>query len=83
MVREGRREVVVDTYAIIADLTGQASPKAYQVLDSIRLGDVRGIVHYLIVCELAYHWRRERVPFISSSELIDFIETYFTIVPFT
>ncbi|MCE4603708.1 MAG: hypothetical protein F7B20_01925 [Aeropyrum sp.] len=40
MVEEGR--VVVDTYAIIADLTGQASNTVVKTLDDIRLGRVRG-----------------------------------------
>ncbi len=76
MVRKNRT-VVIDTYALIADLTGQAPPTATRVLDSVRLGETRGVIHYLIVYELAYHWRRKRLPFRNEGELREFIETYF------
>jgi len=72
--------VVVDTYAIMADLTGQATPFATKVLDSIRVGEVKGVVHYLIVYELAYHWRKGRLPFRDEKELVEFIDTYFDLV---
>ena len=49
------RAVVVDTYAIMTDLTGQASKKALRTLEAVRLGDTRGVQHYLIDYELAYH----------------------------
>ena len=77
MVEESR--VVVDTYAIIADLTGQAPESAVKTLDGIRLGRVEGILHYLIVYELAYHWRLGRLPFQSEEELREFIDTYFVV----
>ena len=79
MVEEGR--VVVDTYAIIADLTGQAPESAVKILDGIRLGRVEGILHYLIVYELAYHWRLGRLPFRSEEELKEFVDTYFVVQP--
>jgi len=80
MVRE-TRIVIVDTYAIIADLTGQVSSIAAKVLDGIRVGRIKGILHYLIVYELAYHWRRGRLPFRNEKELLEFIDTYFDIKP--
>ena len=79
MVEESR--VVLDTYAIIADLTGQAPESTVQILDGIRLGRVEGILHYLIVYELAYHWRRGRLPFQSEEELRGFVHTYFVVQP--
>ncbi len=78
---EEARAVVVDTYAIMADLTGRASEKALDVLEAVRLGKTRGVLHYLIVYELAYHWRRGRLPFASEEELLEFVETYFTVEP--
>ncbi len=75
--------VIVDTYAIMADLTGQASPEAIRVLDSIRRGETEGIIHYLIVYELTYHWRKGRLPFRNEEELLDFVSTYFNIVNLT
>jgi predicted nucleic acid-binding protein len=71
--------VIVDTYAIIADLTGQATAKAVEILDEVRVGRIEGILHYLIVYELAYHWRRGRLPFRDEGELLEFIDTYFTV----
>ncbi len=78
MGREARA-VVVDTYALIADLTGQATPKATEILEGVRLGNITGILHYLIIYELSYHWRRGRLPFRDEEELLDFIDTYFTV----
>ena len=78
MVEESEA-AIVDTYAIMADLTGQATNGAVRALDEIRVGKINGIVHYLIVCELAYHWRRGRLPFQSEKELREFISTYFTV----
>ena len=75
------RAVIVDTYAIIADLTGQAPPRAIQILEKVRIGEVKGILHYLIIYELAYHWRRGRLPFRDEKELQEFINTYFKIEP--
>ena len=46
---------VIDTYAIIADITGQATPNAVQLLESVRTGRIKGIIHFLIVYELAYY----------------------------
>lgn len=77
----GVRTVIVDTYAIIADLTGQASTRATELLEGVRLGAIEGILHYLIVYELSYHWRRGRLPFRDERELLEFIDAYFTVKP--
>ncbi|MCE4600104.1 MAG: PIN domain-containing protein [Desulfurococcales archaeon] len=73
------RKVVVDTYAIIADLTGQAPSGVTEVLEKVRKGTIKGMLHYLIVYELAYHWKRGRLPFRDEEELLEFINRYFTI----
>jgi len=70
--------VIVDTYAIVADLTEQATQKAVRILEGVRTGNVRGVLHYHIVYELSYHWRKGRLPFASEEELLEFINTYFT-----
>ncbi|RLE93369.1 MAG: PIN domain nuclease [Thermoprotei archaeon] len=74
------RIIVVDTYAIIADLTGTITKRALDVIESIRLGETEGLLHYLIICELAYHWRKGRLPFISEEEFLEFIDLYFKVV---
>ncbi len=73
------RAVVVDTYALMADLTGQSTLKAIELLDSIRIGKTKGIIHYLIIYELSYHWRKGRLPFRDEEELMEFVNTYFSI----
>ncbi len=76
---EEARRILVDTYAIIADLTGQVTPKARRLLEGIRLGVAEGVLHYLIIYELFYHWRRGRLPFRDEEELLDFVNSYFIV----
>jgi len=73
------KAVIVDTYALMADLTSQATPVAARILDSIRLGIIKGIIHYFIVYELSYHWMKGHLPFHDEKELMEFINTYFNI----
>ena len=70
------KAVIIDTYAIMADLTGQAPRSAVRVLERVRRGVTRGIIHYLIVYELAYHSLRGRLPFRDMRELKEFVDTY-------
>ncbi len=66
----------------MADLTGQAPLAATNILDKIGSGDVKGILHYLIIYELSYHWRKGKTNFFyNDKELLDFIETYFDLTP--
>ena len=71
---------MVDTYALMADLTGQAPARALDVLEDVKRGRATGVIHYLIVYELAYHWLRGRLPFKDRAELQAFLDTYFTLV---
>lgn len=80
MARKARM-VVVDTYAIIADLTGQIPKKASSILEDIRLGKIKGLIHYLIIYELTYHWKKGRLPFYNTNELREFIKIYFKTEP--
>ena len=79
MARAGRR-IVVDTYAVMADLLGQVPRTALGYLEDLRRGKVVGLIHCLIVFELAYHWRRGRLPFYDERELLEFVSTYFRVV---
>jgi len=47
--------LLIDTYAILADFTGQATPRALRALEDVRAGRVTGVVHAMIIYELAYH----------------------------
>ncbi len=62
----------------MADLTSQAAPATTRVPDSIRLGRIKGLIHYLIIYELSYHWMKKRLPFPDEKELLEFIyfDTY-------
>lgn len=82
MVRE-IRAVIVDTYAIIADLTDNVTTHAREVIERVRKGAIKGVIHYLIVYELSYHWRKGRLPFINEEEIKEFITRYFLIKPLT
>ncbi len=73
------KELIVDTYAIIADLTGNISPVASKSLDLVRIGEAIGIIHYLIIYELTYFWEKTGLAFKSSDEIKEFIETYFKV----
>ena len=75
------KAIIVDTYAIMADFSGEAPDGAVKYMDMIRLGRVKGYLHYLIVYEMAYHWRKGRLPFKNSGEFKDFIDFYFEILP--
>ena len=75
------KAVIVDTYAIMADFNGEMPDKAVKYMDMIRLGRIKGYLHYLIVYEMAYHWRKGRLPFENSDEFRNFIDLYFEILP--
>jgi len=77
------RMAIVDSYAIMADLLGQAPPSAIYYLDMIKLGEITGYLHYLLIYELAYHWRKGRLPFTDSMELLEFVNAYFKILNVT
>jgi predicted nucleic acid-binding protein len=47
----------------------------------VRTGEVKGVIHYLIIYEIAYHWRRGRLPFKGEDEMLEFIEAYFDVEP--
>jgi len=78
----GENKIIVDTYAIIADLVGDISSNARSMLDSVRYGEIKGLLHPLIVFELAYYWRKGRLPFKDINELMEFIDSYFTVLIF-
>ncbi len=76
-------KVVVDTYAIISYFTGDIPKRARDILDGVRKGRVKGVIHYLLVYELAYHWRRGKIPFASEEEFLEFVNYYFEVEELT
>jgi len=79
MAKTGRR-LVVDTYAIMADILGQIPGPALEAMEQVRRGRAAGVISSLTVFELAYHWRRGRLPFRDEGELLGFASTYFRVV---
>lgn len=72
------RAVVVDTYALMAKVTGEINPEADAHLEDVRVGRVRGIIHPLITYEFLLQFYKGRIPiFKTSSEALEFLERYF------
>lgn len=72
------KNVLVDTYALLAAATGDLTQAAREVFLSLRRGRVRGVVHALIVFEVLYQWRRGRLPgFRDEDELYSYLSRVF------
>jgi len=77
----GLREVVVDTYALLAIVYDEVSDVAHTVLESIRKRRVRGLVPSTVAMEYAIHWYRGRIPALKSiDEVRTYLTNYFTVV---
>ncbi len=74
------REVIVDTYAIISDFNGTIPRRVYSIMEGIRTGIVKGIVHSGIIYELVLLWLKGRLPFKDLNEVSLFVEGYFQYV---
>jgi len=78
---KGLREVVVDTYALLAIAYNEVGATAHRVLDSIRRRHVRGLVPSTVAMEYAIHWYRGRIPALKSiDEVRTYLTNYFTVV---
>lgn len=62
------RKVIVDTYAILSAATDTLTPVAKNCMLEIKVGKMRGFIHYLIFYEIMYHWRRGRLPAFAREE---------------
>ena len=68
------KKLLVDTYAILAAATDSLMPTAMKSLLGVRVGRIKGVIHYLVAYEVFYHWRRGRLPgFESESEVKDYL----------
>jgi predicted nucleic acid-binding protein len=78
------KDVLVDTYALLAAATGGLTPAARSVFSEIRKGREKGLIHALIVYETLYHWRRGRLPlFENEDELFKYLTSVFGVVKFS
>lgn len=66
----------------MAAATGTLTPAAREVLERVRRGGIRGIIHGFILYELTYYWHRGRLPgFKSEEELAAYLTTLFSSTP--
>lgn len=61
-------------------MLGEAPRTAREVLDLIGTKSLRGIIHFLVIYELACHYIRGRLPFLDVNELMGLLRRYFSIV---
>jgi len=75
------KEVVIDTYAILAMAYGELGGRAEEIMMRIRRGEVIGYLPATAVYELYVHWLRGRIPAIKSKEeLKTFATKYFKVL---
>ena len=78
------KRVLVDTYAFLAAATDTLTPKAKELMKKIAMGEIKGVIHFLIIYEILYHWLKGRLPsFTSEKELLDYLKIYFLNVKIT
>jgi len=77
---ERLRKVVVDTYTLIAIVYDEVGERARDVLNSIRMDRIEGLIPITVVYEYLVHWFRGRVPALRSlDEAITYLRSYFRI----
>ena len=80
MGEEEIQRVIVDTYALMAMVFGELTPKAENIMYSIYRGEVTGIVPETVAYEYAIQWYRGRIPALKNiDEVKAFLKTYFVI----
>jgi len=78
---EGIREIVIDTYVLLAIVYDEISNRARNILDSIYRRGIIGIIPITVVYEYIIHWLRESVPtFKNIDEAIIYLQNYFRVV---
>ncbi|UNQ73906.1 type II toxin-antitoxin system VapC family toxin [Infirmifilum sp. NZ] len=75
------REVIVDTYALLAMVFDEVGARARDILEEIRWGRVKGLLPVTVAYEYVLHWLRGRIPaFKSSIEVLTYLRSYFKVV---
>ena len=75
------REVVIDTYTLLAIVYDEVSDNARSVLEGIHRGVIRGLIPVTVAYEYIIHWLRGRIPGLKSiDEVVTYLRTYFKIV---
>jgi len=74
------KEVIIDTYTLLAIVYDEVSNRARNVLEDIRRGRTRGILPITVVYEYIIHWLKGRIPALKDlNEVIAYLLSYFKI----
>jgi len=80
MGEEEIQRVIVDTYALMAMVFGELTPKAENIMYSIYRGEATGIVPETVAYEYAIQWYRGRIPALKNIDEVEaFLKTYFIV----
>jgi predicted nucleic acid-binding protein len=78
---EKLEKIIIDTYALMAIVYDEVSDKAREILESIRRGEIKGLIPVTVVYEYVIHWLRGRIiAFKNIDEVITYLKTYFRII---
>ena len=81
MDEEDIKEVIVDTYALLAMVYDEVSDKSREILVKIRYGGIRGLIPATVAYEFTVHWLEGRIPRLRDiDEVVTFLKIYFQVI---
>lgn len=81
MEQENIKEIVVDTYALLAIVYDEVSENAKKVLEAMRRGKIKGLIPVTVAYEYIIHWLRGRIPGLKSiEEVTTYLKNYFKVI---
>ena len=81
MEQENIKEIVVDTYALLAIVYDEVSENAKKVLEAMRRGEIKGLIPVTVAYEYIIHWLRDRIPGLKSiEEVTTYLKNYFKVI---
>lgn len=81
MEEKKSREVVIDTYALLAIVYDEVGDNARRVFNEIRRGSVKGLIPVTVAYEYIIHWFRGRIPGLRNlDEVITYLKSYFKVL---
>jgi len=79
--QENIKEIVVDTYALLAIVYDEVSENAKKVLEAMRRGKIKGLIPVTVAYEYIIHWLRGRIPGLKSiEEVTTYLKNYFKVI---
>jgi len=79
--QENIKEIVVDTYALLAIVYDEVSENAKKVLEAMRRGEIKGLIPVTVAYEYIIHWLRGRIPGLKSiEEVTTYLKNYFKVI---